>query len=71
MANLFRLELEGVLNKSVPFCYGWMINLEAYKQADMSLFENLGSMPPALLVNYGALYDKYRPAIESEKKREN
>jgi len=28
-------------------------------------------MPPALLVNYGALYDKYRPAIESEKKREN
>ncbi len=50
---------------------GWMINLEAYKQADMSLFENLGSMPPALLVNYGALYDKYRPAIESEKKREN
>lgn len=50
---------------------GWMINLEAYKKADMSLFENLGSMPPALIVNYGALYDKYRPAIESEKKREN
>ncbi|WP_262377632.1 hypothetical protein [Pseudomonas poae] len=50
---------------------GWMINLEAYKKADMSIFENLGSMPPALLVNYGALYDKYRPAIEAEKKREN
>ncbi|MCF5658276.1 hypothetical protein GIV46_25130 [Pseudomonas poae] len=48
-----------------------MINLEAYKKADMSIFENLGSMPPALLVNYGALYDKYRPAIEAEKKREN
>jgi len=48
-----------------------MINLEVHKQADMSFFENLGSMPPALLVNYGALYDKYRPAIESQKKREN
>ncbi len=50
---------------------GWMINLAAYKKADMSLFENLGSMPPALLVNYGSLYDKYFTAIESEKKRDN
>jgi filamentous hemagglutinin len=50
---------------------GWMINLEAYKGTEMSLFENLGSMPPALLVNYGSLYDKYRTEIESEKKREN
>lgn len=36
----------------------------------MSLFENLGSMPPALLVNYGALYYKYRPLIDTERKRE-
>ena len=49
---------------------GWMIDLEAYKAAPMSLFENLGSMPPALMTNYGALYDKYRPQIESERKRE-
>ncbi|MBF7145014.1 hypothetical protein HBH25_22535 [Pseudomonas sp. hsmgli-8] len=50
---------------------GWMINLEAYKGGDMSIFENLGSMPPALLVNYGSLYDRYRVEIESEKKREH
>jgi filamentous hemagglutinin len=49
---------------------GWMIDLEAYKGTEMSVFENLGSMPPALLVNYGALYDKYRPLIEMEKNRE-
>lgn len=48
---------------------GWMIDLEAYKGTSMSMFENLGSMPPALITNYGALYDKYRPQIEAEKKR--
>ncbi|WP_428647334.1 hemagglutinin repeat-containing protein, partial [Pseudomonas sp.] len=49
---------------------GWMDNLEVSKGAEMSLFENLGSMPPALLVNYGALYYKYRPLIDTERKRE-
>lgn len=43
---------------------GWMIGLESTKGVDMSLLENLGSMPPAILVNYGALYEKYRIAIE-------
>jgi filamentous hemagglutinin len=47
-----------------------MGNLEVSKSAEMSVFENLGSMPPALLVNYGALYDKYRSLINTEKKRE-
>ena len=36
----------------------------------MSVFENIGSMVPALITNYGALHDKYRPLIEPEKKRE-
>ncbi|WP_413817397.1 hemagglutinin repeat-containing protein [Pseudomonas sp. P8_241] len=49
---------------------GWMMDLEAHKGTGMSVFENLGSMPPALLVNYGALYDKYLPLIEVEKNRE-
>lgn len=30
----------------------------------MSVFENIGSMPPAIFVNYGAVYEKYRPVIE-------
>ncbi len=46
----------------------WMINLEAFKGGNMSVFENLGSMPPALLVNYGSMYDWYRLLIESNRK---
>ena len=47
----------------------WMSDLETYKGDEMSFIENIGSMPPALFVNYGAIYDKYRPQIEAEKKR--
>ncbi|MCT9827616.1 MULTISPECIES: DUF637 domain-containing protein [Pseudomonas] len=47
----------------------WMSDLETYKGDEMSFLENIGSMPPALFVNYGAIYDKYRPQIEAEKKR--
>jgi len=45
----------------------WMINLETYKGGGMNVFENLGSMPPALLVNYGAMYDRYRLLIENNR----
>jgi hypothetical protein len=38
----------------------WMNQLEIYKDGSMSVLENLGSMPPALLINYGAIYEKYR-----------
>ncbi|MDO9617105.1 MAG: hemagglutinin repeat-containing protein, partial [Pseudomonas sp.] len=47
----------------------WMISLEMHKGGDMNVFENIGSMPPALLVNYGAIYEKYRPLIEASKKK--
>ncbi|KSW25401.1 hypothetical protein AOX63_17070 [Pseudomonas sp. ADP] len=43
---------------------GWMINLEAMKGADMSILENIGSMPPAIIVNYGAIYYKYKELVE-------
>lgn len=33
----------------------------------MNVFENIGSMPPALLINYGALYDKHSAAIQGTK----
>ena len=49
---------------------GWMIDLETSKGSEMSDFENFGSMPPALVVNYGALYDKYRPLIDRERESE-
>uniref|UniRef100_UPI004062BE8A DUF637 domain-containing protein n=1 Tax=Metapseudomonas boanensis TaxID=2822138 RepID=UPI004062BE8A len=42
----------------------WMISLERTKGADMTVFENIGSMPPAIFVNYGSIYEKYRPVIE-------
>lgn len=42
----------------------WMISLEKTKGTDMTLFENIGSMPPAVIVNYGAIYEEYRPVIE-------
>jgi filamentous hemagglutinin len=38
------------------------------KMVDPNLFQNIGTMPPALLVNYGALYDKYRVIGEQAKK---
>jgi len=47
-----------------------MIDLETSKGSEMSDFENFGSMPPALVVNYGALYDKYRPLIDRERESE-
>ncbi|WP_139411137.1 hypothetical protein [Aeromonas veronii] len=37
----------------------WMNQLIDFNGRDMNVFENIGSMPPALLINYGALYDKY------------
>ncbi len=46
----------------------WMTSLEALKGGDMSILENIGSMPPALLINYGALYEKYRAQIEVAKR---
>ena len=42
----------------------WMISLEKTKGTDMTLFENIGSMPPAIVVNYGAIYEWYRPVVE-------
>lgn len=36
-----------------------MNQLIDFNGRDMNVFENIGSMPPALLINYGALYDKY------------
>ncbi|OFJ41000.1 hypothetical protein BJN42_09000 [Pseudomonas koreensis] len=47
----------------------WMDKLIIAKGGmDMTLIENLGTMPPALVVNYGALYDQYRPLIEQTKR---
>ncbi len=44
----------------------WMNQLESYKGSGMNVFENIGSMPPAMLINYGALYDKYSHLVNSE-----
>ncbi|MFJ2357406.1 hemagglutinin repeat-containing protein [Pseudomonas fluorescens] len=47
----------------------WMNKLIIAKDGvNMTWWENLGTMPPALAVNYGALYDKYRPLIEQTKR---
>ncbi|WP_414159143.1 hypothetical protein ACMGG8_02840 [Pseudomonas sp. BNK-45] len=46
----------------------WQFGGSLGEKPDMSIFENIGSMPPALLVNYGAIIDKYRPLIEAVKK---
>ncbi|WP_456023303.1 two-partner secretion domain-containing protein [Pseudomonas protegens] len=47
----------------------WMDKLIIAKNGvDMTWYENVGSMPPALVVNYGALYDQYRPLIEQTKR---
>ncbi|WP_347904657.1 filamentous hemagglutinin N-terminal domain-containing protein [Pseudomonas purpurea] len=53
-----------ILNKLVEWKAAGSIGLKP----DMTLFENLGTMPPALVVNYGALYDKFRPLIEQTKR---
>lgn len=42
-----------------------MISLEIHKGVDMTFLENVGSMPPALLINYGSIYVKYRPLMEA------
>jgi len=43
----------------------WMVDLVGFKgETPISIFENFGSMPPALLINYGALYDKYISELE-------
>lgn len=34
----------------------WMNSLEFNTGREMMLFENIGSIVPALLINYGALY---------------
>lgn len=49
----------------------WMNQLEIYKGADMSVLENLGSMPPALFINYGALYEKYRLLNDAVRENED
>ncbi|MFJ4196045.1 hemagglutinin repeat-containing protein, partial [Pseudomonas sp. NPDC089534] len=46
----------------------WVLGGSIGPRPDMTIFENLGTMPPALAVNYGALYDKYRPLIEQTKR---
>lgn len=42
----------------------WMMDLIKFKGSPMRIWEKLGSMAPALLINYGALYDKYNNEIE-------
>ncbi|MGY4532116.1 filamentous hemagglutinin family protein [Pseudomonas sp. TE3786] len=59
------------LNSFATIHDSWMTSLEAYKEKNMSVFENLGSMPPALFVNYGALYEMYRPQIDIAKGQKN
>lgn len=34
----------------------------------MNVFENIGSMTPAFIVNYGSLYEKYKIEAEQAKK---
>ncbi|TBU94783.1 hypothetical protein DNJ95_11155 [Stutzerimonas kirkiae] len=46
----------------------WMIDLKVSKGGvDMTFVENIGSMPPAFILNYGAVYDKYRVVIDRAK----
>ncbi|MFZ6045085.1 DUF637 domain-containing protein [Pseudomonas sp. CR3202] len=61
----------------------WMNMVEAAKRAEwqalgaigvppeMNVLENIGTMPPALILNYGALYDRYRILIEAERESAN
>lgn len=48
-----------------------MNQLEIHKGEDMSVLENLGSMPPALIINYGALYERYRYLNDAVRKNES
>ncbi|MEK1942675.1 MAG: filamentous hemagglutinin N-terminal domain-containing protein [Pseudomonas sp.] len=57
------------LNSFATLHDSWMVLLEMAKKSDMSTLENIGSMPPALIVNYGALYDKYQ--VELRRVRKN
>ena len=45
----------------------WMVSLLKFKGKPMNIFENFGSIPPALIVNYGALYDKYKIKADEAK----
>ena len=45
----------------------FMDKMEIAAGVEPSLFQNIGTMPPALLINYGALYDKYRVIGEQAK----
>lgn len=46
----------------------WMIDLFNIKGNHMNVFENIGSMTPAFIVNYGSLYEKYKIEAEQAKK---
>lgn len=46
----------------------WMLDLfEAKGGVPMNIFENISSMMPSLLINYGALYEKYKIKVEKAK----
>lgn len=47
----------------------WMVSLESMTGSEMNWLQNIGTMPPALLINYGALYDKHMHIIEMVKDR--
>lgn len=46
-----------------------MVSLESMTGSEMNWLQNIGTMPPALLINYGALYDKHMHIIEMVKDR--
>ncbi|WP_236185437.1 hypothetical protein [Pseudomonas protegens] len=48
----------------------WQLGGSLGEKPDMSIFENIGSMPPALIVNCGAIIDKYRPLTDAVRKDE-
>ena len=45
----------------------WMMGVFESKGSPVSVLENIGSMAPAVLINYGALYEKYKNEIEQAK----
>ena len=45
----------------------WMNSLELNTGREMMFFENIGSMTPALLINYGSLYERYNYGAEKAK----
>ncbi|MGC5700857.1 filamentous hemagglutinin N-terminal domain-containing protein [Pseudomonas sp. NFXW11] len=48
----------------------WQLGGSLGEKPDMSLLENIGSIPPALIINYGAIFEKYRPLIRSVRDNE-